>query len=184
MDALDFKTAFMYPFNRAVGMLNILWALIPIFGWFALGGFGVRLMQEFSKGQFSDLPKFSFVEDMKLGFMMFIKSLPFLIAYVIVISMVTALSTSIGGIIELLVNLFILPILAINFVNKETWISYFEFDVVKAVFSNVGDYLVAVVKSIALFLVYLVMCIILVGIPALAFTPYIFLADFYGKNVR
>ena len=58
MDALDFKTAFMYPFHRAVWLLNILWVFLPIFGWFALMGYGVRLMQDFTKGSFEALPEF------------------------------------------------------------------------------------------------------------------------------
>jgi len=147
-------------------------------------GYGVRLMQDFSKGSFEALPEFSFVEDMKLGFMMFIKSLPFFIAYSVVIGIVTWLSPSIGNLVGTLLNIFVLPILAVHFINKETWKSYFEFDVVKSVFNNLMDYVVAVIKSITLAIVFVVLSIVVVGIPAMAFTPYIFLCDFYARNVQ
>ena len=75
MKPLDFKTAFKYPFNRAKGMWNILWVLLPIFGWFALGGYGIRIVKEFSHGKFKKLPVMSFGSDMKLGFFMFLKVL-------------------------------------------------------------------------------------------------------------
>lgn len=28
--SIDFKSGFKYPFNRAAGLLNILWMLVPI----------------------------------------------------------------------------------------------------------------------------------------------------------
>ena len=70
MTKLDFKTAFKYPFNRAKGMLNILWMFLPIIGWFALGAYSIIIVKEFSKGEFKQLPIFNFGSDLKLGFMM------------------------------------------------------------------------------------------------------------------
>ncbi len=42
MEAIDFESAFRYPFNRAVRLLNILWVFVPIIGWFALFGYGIK----------------------------------------------------------------------------------------------------------------------------------------------
>jgi hypothetical protein len=42
----------------------------------------------------------------------------------------------------------------------------------------------AILKSILLSLIFLVMIIILVGIPAGTFTKNIFLADFYRRRVK
>ncbi len=184
METLDFKTAFMYSFNRPKGMLNILWVLLPIIGWFALGGYGVRIIQEFSKGEFKQLPVFKFGSDLELGFMMFIKALPFVITYIIIISILNKIDIRMAGLANFLIGLFAVPILTINFFKKETVGSLFEFGIVKSVFNNLGDYIVAILKSILLGIIFLIMFIILVGIPAGTFTKNIFLADFYRRRVK
>ncbi len=185
MGKLDFKTAFKYPFNRMKGLLNILWILLPIFGWFALGGYGVRIIQEFSKGKFKKLPVLKFGSDMKLGFFMFLKSIPFVLAYIVILIFAERVGGPwTAGLTRILVELFVIPILTINFVNKMTVGSFFEFGILKSVFNNLGDYIITILKSILLFLVYLVMVIILVGIPAMSFTQNIFLADFYRRRIK
>jgi hypothetical protein len=191
MGKLDFKTAFKYPFNRAKGMWNILWIFLPIIGWFTLGGYGVRIVQEFSKGKFKQLPILKFGSDLKLGFFMFLKALPFVLAYILFLIIIDMVSYTINPWLyliriftEIIVSIFIIPILAINFMNKETVSSYFEFRIVKYVFTNLGDYIVAILKSISLGIIFLIMWIILVGLPAGAFTQNIFLADFYRRRVK
>ena len=181
---LDFKSAFKYPFNRAKAMWNILWVLLPIIGWFVLGGYSIRIIQEFSKGKFKQLPVLNFKSDFKLGFFMFIKSIPFLIAYGLVLGLITALSPWVRGLAEFFLSLFVLPILAINFMNKQTIESFFEFKILKSVFNNLSDYVMALLKSILLGIIFLLMWIILVGIPAGSFTKNIFLADFYRRRVK
>ncbi|MFH0857893.1 MAG: hypothetical protein V1848_04055, partial [Candidatus Magasanikbacteria bacterium] len=57
---LDFKVGFKYPFNRAKGMLNIFWIFLPIVGWFALGGYTVRIVQGFIRGEYKELPTMKF----------------------------------------------------------------------------------------------------------------------------
>ena len=184
MNKLDFKTAFNYPFNRAKGMWNILWLFLPIIGWFALGGYVVRIVQEFSKGKFKQLPNFEFKGDFKLGFFMFIKSIPFILVYSIIISIFNLITPWAGGLANFFIGLFVLPILTINFMNKETVGSYFEFNIIKSVFNNLEDYVVALLKSILLGLVFLIMIIVLVGLPAGSFTKSIFFADFYRRKVK
>tara|TARA_Y100000310_G_C20138599_1_gene559196 strand:+ start:21 stop:575 length:555 start_codon:yes stop_codon:yes gene_type:complete len=184
MEKLDFKTAFHYPFNRAKGMWNILWILLPIFGWFALGGYGVRIIKEFSKGKFKQLPVMKFGSDFKLGFMMLIKAIPFMLVYMLVLGIFTITGPFGRGLIDFFLGFFVVPILTINFMNKETVGSFFEFKIIGTVFNNLGDYIVAMLKSILLGLIFLVMILILVGIPAGAFTKNIFIADFYRRNVK
>lgn len=183
MSALKFSDAFKYPFNRAVGMLNILWILLPIIGWFPLGGYGIRIVKEFSKGRFKKLPKFSFGSDFSLGFFMFLKAIPLVLVYVIVSSLLEKMSI-VGGVVQILIAIFILPMLFINFFNKETIKSSFDLKVVKPVFNNLGDYIMAILKSILLTIIFLIMIIVLVGIPAGQFTKNIFMADFYRRHVR
>lgn len=185
-EVLSFKTAFQYPFNRAIGLWNILWCLIPILGMFALFGYGIRLAQEFIRGEFKQLPTFRFWENCKLGFLMFLKMIPFLFVYVLFIGALESLlhkSPFVLFFINLFLGILVLPILIINFFNKETVKSSFELKIVKSVFDNLGDYLMAFLKSIGLGVVFILMWIVLVGIPAGSFTKNIFLADFYRRRV-
>ncbi|PIN79475.1 hypothetical protein COV16_04010 [Candidatus Woesearchaeota archaeon CG10_big_fil_rev_8_21_14_0_10_34_8] len=184
MKTLDLKSAFKYPFNRAKGMLNMFWILLPFVGWFALGGYGIRVIKEFSKGKFKKLPIFKFSSDLKLGFFMFLKSLPFIIAYTVILLVISLINPWVEGTINLLLGLFVVPILTINFFNKETVESFFEFKILKHVFNNLGDYMTTILKSLLLGLIFLLMFIVLVGIPANAFTKNIFLADFYRRRVK
>ena len=181
---LKFGDAFKYPFNRAKGMWNILWVLLPIIGWFALGGYSVRIVKEFCKGKFKQLPTMKFGDDFKLGFMMFIKAIPFIVVYLLVLGVFGIAGPFGRGLAQIFMDVFVLPILAINFMNKETVSSFFELRLVGVVFNNLGDYVVAILKSIGLALIFIVMIIILVGIPAGQFTKNIFLADFYRRNVK
>jgi hypothetical protein len=182
MKELSFKDAFMYPFNRAMGMLNILWMLLPIIGWFALSGYAIRIIQRFAKGDFKELPKFKFGDNLKLGFFMFFKMLPFMIVFM-VFQITVGLIPFIGFITSLIVSIFIVPMLFINFFVKETVAASFEFKILKAVGEDLEEYVIAMLKSIGLQLIFLVMMVILVGIPAGTFTKNIFLADFYRKYI-
>ncbi|MDA3836554.1 MAG: DUF4013 domain-containing protein [Nanoarchaeota archaeon] len=180
---LTFKEAFHYPFNRAKGLWNILWILLPIFGWAALIGYSIRLTTEWTQGKFKQLPLFEFKNDMKLGFKMFIRSLPFIIVYLIAAAILNSLGDA-GNFVNFLIEFFIIPILFINFAVKRTVDSLFEFSIVSKVFNNLGDYIVAVLKTILLALVFILMSIILVGIPANMFSQNMFLADFYRRSMK
>tara|TARA_Y100000310_G_C20416037_1_gene684353 strand:- start:14 stop:565 length:552 start_codon:yes stop_codon:yes gene_type:complete len=181
---LDFKTAFKYPFNRPKGMLNILWILLPIIGWFVLGGYLIRIVQEFIKGRFKRLPQLNFKDNLNLGFFMFLKAIPFVLAYMIVMGSLNTISLWVGIPIRILLEIFVVPILFINFFNKETIQSLFEFKILKVVYNNIGNYILVILKSIALALIFLIMIIVLVGIPAGSFTKNIFLADFYRRKIK
>lgn len=181
---VSFSEAFKFPFNRPKGLLNALWILLPIFGWFALGGYVVRITKQFVKGDFTQTPTLSFGSDMKLGFMMFIKSIPFLFLYMVIVGIITRADVTTGNIVSVLAGLLIIPVLTVNFFVKENVGAYFEFSKLKAVFSNFGDYVIVMLKSIVLAIIYIVMVIILVGIPASIYTKHLFVADFYRRNVK
>ncbi len=180
--AVDFKTAFEYPFHRWVGLLNILWALLPIVGWLVLYGYVVRIVKTFIKGQYDKLPKLSFVRDLKLGFWMFVKTIPFGCTFFVVFAVLTFIPI-IGIILQILIGALILPMLMINFFKKESVDSSFDITKTKAVFVNITDYIMALLKTIGLAIVFVLMMIVLVGIPAHMFTKNIFLADFYRRRV-
>jgi len=180
---LDFNTAFKYPFNRKKGLWNILWLLVPIIGWFALGGYGIRIVKEFTLEKFEQLPEMSFKSDLKFGFMMFLKSLPFVVIYTIILGTLIFINEWFR-IIDTFLKIFIVPILTVHFFNKETIGSWFDFKILEHVFINLWEYIIIMLKSLALFIVYLLMTIILVGIPANAFTQNIYVADFYRSKVK
>jgi len=180
MKILDFETAFKYPFKNGLRMFNIFWILLPIFGWLALFGYQIRLVKLWIKGNYSGLPKLYFGKDLSLGFWMFLKMIP-LIAVIAIINVALGWIPVLGAILSVLISLFIIPILAINFFNKETVESSFDLDKVKFVFDNLQAYIIAVLKTIGLAIIFTVMIIILVGIPASTFTKNIFLVDFYGR---
>ncbi|MCQ1536344.1 DUF4013 domain-containing protein [Methanosarcina sp. KYL-1] len=162
----------------------MLWLIIPILGWFALTGYIVRLVNEFIEGRYEGLPKFRFMDDLKLGFIITLKSLPFYIAYFIVLFAAISVSETAGNLLNLLLSFFVIPILAVNFFRKQTVASFFEFGILNAVKDNLGDYIIAILKQYALVLVFIVLIIVLVGIPAMYFTSSIFLANFYGRFVE
>jgi hypothetical protein len=180
---LKFGEAFKYPFNRAAGMLNILWILLPIIGWLALIGYVIRIVKGFVKGNFQKLPLFDFGANLKLGFFMLLKFIPFIFALMVVNGVISMVPV-IGFLGVLFVDMFIVPILVINFFNRETISSSFDFSKIHFVFDNFGDYVLAILKSIGLSLVFLLLFIILVGIPGQIFTKNIFLADFYRRCVK
>jgi hypothetical protein len=181
-ESVSFGNAFKYPFNRAVGLLNFLWVLVPIVGWLALYGYTIRIIQNFAKGDFKELPLFDFGGNLKLGFWMFLKMIPFIIGYM-ALQFALGLVGTTGVVASILVGIFIVPMLIINFFVKETIGAYVEFRVIKPVFENFGDYIIAALKSIGLQIIFLLLSIVLVGIPAGQFTKNIFFADFYGRLV-
>lgn len=184
MEILDFKTAFKYPLNRPVGMLNILWLFVPIFGWFALWGYAAVIIRGFLKGEFRELPLLDFVPHMKLGFYLFVRYIPFMLAYGVVSAILGSFESSFIAFAQFIAELFLLPLVCVNFMYKGTVASSFEFSLVKVVFDDLGEYCIVLGKSFALGFIYLVMSIILIGIPAGAFTNSIFLADFYRRKIK
>ncbi|NOQ55233.1 MAG: DUF4013 domain-containing protein, partial [Nanohaloarchaea archaeon] len=184
MEALEFEKAIRYPFNRMKGMLNVLWLFIPIFGWFALFGYTVRIVNEFIDDKFEELPTIQFIDDMKLGFIMFLKMIPFILVYMALTSGIGMISEALSIIVMLIAVFFAIPLLNMNFMRKQTVESYFEFGILKAVTENIKDYIIMILKGIALTIIFLFMAIFLVGIPAQMFTKHIFIADFYRRYVK
>lgn len=181
--SVEFSTAFKYPFNRFVGLFNILWVLFIIVGWFALFGYVVRITREFAEGKFVQLPIFRFKENLKLGFFMFFKFLPLLLT-IIGVNIILMMVPILGILGALAFDIFVAPMLVINFFIKGTVESSFDLKKVHAVFNNIEDYLIVVLKSIGLGLIFLVMILILVGLPASMFGRTIFLADFYRRKAK
>lgn len=184
IETLSFSDAFKYPFKTPTRLVYALLLLIPILGWLVLFGYVVRLVNEFIEGRFEGLIKLEIVDDLKLGVITFLKALPFYIAYLIIIFIASYISSSLGSLVSFLLAFFVVPILMVNFFRKQTIESFFEFDLLNVVKDNLGDYIMIVLKQIALTIVFLILSFILIGIPALYFTSSIFVANFYGNYIE
>lgn len=184
METISFSDAFNYPFRILKRLLYALWLLVPVLGWFMLFGYYVRLVNEFIEGRYEGLIKLDFMEDLKLGFIIFLKALPFYISYFVIISAVIFVNENLGNLVSLLLGFFVFPILEVNFFRKQTIESFFELRLLDVVRNNPGDYIIAVLKQYALGFIFLVLSILLVGIPAMFFTNSIFVANLYGRLVE
>lgn len=184
MEKIDFITALKYPFNRPKRLLYALWMLVPIIGWLALFGYVVRIVNEFIEGKYEELPQLHFTYDLKLGFSMFLKSLPFYIVYAVLVAGIMVIDEDIANILSFLLGFFVLPILSVNFYRKQTVGSYFDFGKLGYVMNNIGDYIITMLKQYATSIIFLVLSIVLIGIPALYVTSMIFAANFYGRFVE
>jgi hypothetical protein len=184
IETISLSDAFKYPFKTPKRLLYALLLLIPVLGWLVLFGYSIRLVNEFIEGRYEGLIKLDIMEDLKLGVITFLKALPFYIVYVIVVSAATYVSATLGSFINLLLALFVIPILAVNFFRKQTIEYFFEFEVLNVVKDNLGDYVVTVLKQYVLSIVFLILSIVLIGIPALFFTNSILIANFYGNYIE
>lgn len=173
---LTFRAAFEYPLNRAAGLLNILWLIVPIYGWFLVIGYTVRIIQEFIDGKYKELPRIEHGDDFALGFVMFFKYIP-LAAFTM---MVMGIFQEVGDIVVM----FTVPMLAMNFIDKMTVAASFDFRKVKAIYNNFGEFVVAVLNSLLLFLVFGALSLVLIGIPCMFFAGEIFMANFFRKYAR
>ncbi len=97
IETISFSEAFKYPFKTPKRLLYALLIFVPIIGWLALFGYGVRLVNEFIEGRYEGPIKLDFMEDLKFGFMVFLKSLPpFYIIYIIILFAAMYVSEGLG----------------------------------------------------------------------------------------
>jgi hypothetical protein len=184
IETISLSDAFKYPFKTPKKLLYALLLLVPILGWLVLFGYVVRLVNEFIEGRYEEPIDIDLVEDLKFGAITFVKALPFIIAYMIVISVVGYISSTLGDLIDLLLRLFVIPILSVNFFRKQTIESFFEFDIFNVAKENLEDFIMASLKQLVVYIVFAILSIILIGIPGLLFTSSIFIANFYGRVVQ
>ncbi len=119
IETLSLSDAFKYPFKTPTRLLYALLLLIPILGWLVLFGYVVRLVNEFIEGRYEGPIKLEIMDDLKLGIITFVKALPFYIAYIIVISIASYISASLGSLVSFLLAFFVVPILMVNFFRKQ-----------------------------------------------------------------
>jgi len=168
-----------YPWAKPKRLLNILWILLPIFGWLFLAGYTKKILATLAKGNNKEFPAADeFLEGMKQGFMFFIRVIPLYI--VLIIAMLVPI---LGLLTVTLFSMFLLPWLIINLAVKDTVKSTFEFGTaLKVVTGNIGEYIVVLLKTIVYSIVYFALSLVLVGIPGYVFGSTYYLAEFYAKR--
>ena len=170
-----------YPWGNAKRQWNILWGLIPIYGWFALYGYMLRVIRSIVEGDTQGLPEFGSSWDN------FVKGLVFVLMLIPIYFVVVLLNfiPFVGGILYFIAAIFFLPFIIIHLVVEDRFAASFDFrtwwDVVVG---NLKEYFIAFIKSLVYFVVYGFLSIILVGIPGMFFAGNIFLADFYRRFAR
>ena len=184
IETVSFSDAIKYPFKAPKKLLYALLLLIPILGWLIILGYIVRQVNEFIEGRYEEPLDIALIEDLKLGAITFVKALPFGIAYVIVILAITYVSPTLGSLISLLLEIFVVPILMVNFFRKQTIESFFEFDIFNVAKNNLEDYIVTALKQYILLIVFAILSIILIGIPAMILTYSMLIANFYGRSIE
>jgi hypothetical protein len=184
IETITFSDALKFPFKVPARLLYALLLLIPILGWIILFGYGVRLINEFIEGRYNGPIKIEYIEDLKLGFIAFVKLIPLYIVHLIIVGSIMYASMTLGKLVNFMLAFFILPMLIVNFMRKQTVGSAFEFQVLNVVKDNSGDYIVTMLKQILLGFIFMLLSFVLIGIPALIFTNSIFIANFYGKYIE
>ena len=174
----DLQEGLKYPWNKAGRLWNILWILLPIFGWFALIGYIRNIAVDLVKGKRKELPAFGkFWDNFVMGLKLFIYLIP-----TIIVLMVIAAIPMIGSILQLLISIFLLPWLMINLFVKDEFGALWELKLAfNSVFDNAKEYILAYIKTLVYGLIYGIASLILIGIPCSVFGKYYFLTEFYSK---
>jgi hypothetical protein len=175
-----FTEGLKFPWQKPRRLWNILWVLVPIVGWFALMGYIVRIVQNLNRGNTKEIPKMDdFWDKFVLGFMTFVKMIPFMVLLGIV-AWILKLVPIAGNIVYGFIALFIVPYLALNLMVTEKFAAIWEFEkAIKTVFGNFRKYLVALVMTLFYCAIYILLSIVLVGIPCLMFGQNFYMVDFY-----
>ncbi|MBU4502008.1 MAG: DUF4013 domain-containing protein [Nanoarchaeota archaeon] len=178
-DISTFKAGLKYPWGNPKRLWNVLWVLIPIIGWLALLGYCQSIVRAIVAGNKTGLPEFvGFGDNLKRGFILFVKILPLMIAYNLVYSIpgigfLTGFIAEVFFIPYLVINLFVTDKFEESFNLKKTW---------NAVFNNLGDYFTAYLKTIGFVILYGLLSIILIGFPGFLFGQLFFLVEFYRNH--
>ena len=181
---MKFEEGIKYPFVRSKGLTNIFWALIPIFGWLALGGYKVDIVTSIVSGKKEKgLPTFrGFGTSMAEGFMLILRMLPIMILLIILTSFIGMLSENLGVLIYLIFSIIYIPMMTINVMVKKKISATFEFKhILNLVSKNFGEYLITLLRGIGYSLVTTLLMLVLVGIP-MTMARNMYWADFYREN--
>ena len=183
IEKMSITDVLKYPFNRMKGLLNFYWSLIPILGYFVFIGYYTQIIKEVLSGNKETLPVFGgFGENLKSGFMLFLASL----CLIVIATYITGLVSSILACLVNFALMVLLPIQIIQYIEKGNFAEIFNYKkAADMIVSNIGDYIVVMLKTIAVFIVLTIASIpvitMVVTIPAMIFSSQVLLLDFYSR---
>ncbi len=173
--------ALKYPFANFKRLFNYWWILVPIWGWFVVGGYGIRIINELVKGNTIELPAIRpFTGLFKTGFFYFVTWV------IIVLVMSLLMLIPVLGWLVYVYFILIAPILTFQFAESGRIRDGLNFiRASKTIFPNFGRYLLAYVKTVVVMLIFLVASILIitliVTIPAMMFSGNYIFAEFYKQ---
>lgn len=168
-----------YPFTNIKRLFNIWWLLVPIWGWFVVNGYGIRILKELVKGNTKELPPIHpFKSLFKTGFLL---TIALLIVYIP--SVILSLIPVIGLIISVYLA-FIFPLLEFQFAEKQRIRDGVDIvQATKTAFAHFREYLLAYFKTIVVGIIFVIASLpiitIIVTFPALVISQYYFFAEYY-----
>jgi hypothetical protein len=156
---MDIGRAFNFPFQDPRWVTKVLIGgvliLIPIFGWFTVFGYTIRVMRNVVSGSDVPLPEWDdfggmFVEGIKAFVIALVWSIPAIIISAIVNSSDNVALSCLSAIVSAATNLFVLSA-TVNFARSGRIEDGFQFqDTISRVISNIGDYIIIFLLSFVL----------------------------------
>ncbi len=175
----DLVSGLKYPWNKGSRLWYILWVLVPIFGWFVLGGYFKKIVKTLVTKQRKELPKLGSVfENFIEGVVIFVFMIPTFIVFGIIGSI-----PFLGNLASVFLSVFLVPWITINFFIKGNFMALWEIKkAFNLVFDNIKEYLFAYIKTIMYGIIYGILSLILIGIPCAVFGRLYYLTAFYKKH--
>jgi len=176
---MSLEEGLKYPWVNGRKQWYALWILLPIIGWFALGGYVVRIVQAIVSGNKNGLPEWvGFWDNFKKGFRLFVLLLP-----IIAIIMVFSFIPYVGSLLNFLASFLYLPYIVVHVIMKNNFKASWDVETWWRVViqENFKEYVLAWLRSLVYGIAYFLLSFILIGIPGSLFGKQIFFADFYRR---
>lgn len=144
------KEALRYSFSRWGRTFNYYWALIPIWGWFVVYGYIIRVLNEIKKGN-KELPPINpFKGLFKTG------ALFFVVMLVIALASLVLIFIPVVGWLALIYLSFMLPMMMLQFAEKQEIKEGLNFiRASKTVFNDFKRYGKVMLKALAVYLPFI-----------------------------
>ena len=174
------KDALRYPFANWKRMFNYFWLLVPIWGWFVVSGYVVRVIREITrKGSKNELPAIHPFEGLFTTGLFVAVTLLILGAFLWVLMLIPYFRW-----LAEVYFVFIFPLLVIQFAaTKKPRDGLDVLGATNTIFTHFGSYLLTYFKTIIVIIVYLIASIplitLIVTLPGIVFSSTYLFVDFY-----
>lgn len=173
--------AFKYPFSNMKRFFNFFWIIVPIWGWFVVGGWALRIINEIRNGNSKEVPAIRPWEGLfSTGFFFIVFSL------IISIVMQVLIWIPILGWIGYLYIAIISPALMMQFAKNVKFGEGLNIvEATKTTFKNFGSWILTLLKVILVTAVFLIASIpvvtLIITLPAMTYAQYLLWADWYRE---